>query len=44
MRLGTAESLEAFFVECDAWETGREPDWESHRDVIERSISTGLPS
>ena len=41
--LETVEALEAFFSECDAREAGREPDWESHRAVIERSISSGSP-
>jgi hypothetical protein len=40
-QLGSTDALEAFFAECDARETGREPDWESHRAVIERSVSQG---
>jgi hypothetical protein len=40
-QLGSTDALEAFFAECDARETGREPDWESHRGVIERSMSHG---
>jgi hypothetical protein len=35
--LETPEALDAFFEACDARETGREPDWELHREVIERS-------
>jgi hypothetical protein len=33
--------LEAFFEACDEHERGREPDWEAHRDAIERSIASG---
>jgi hypothetical protein len=36
--LDSREALEAFFAACDRRERGREPDWESHREVIERSI------
>lgn len=41
--LDTPEALSAFFEECRAREAGlgREPDWEEHRRVIERSIATG---
>jgi Ribbon-helix-helix protein, copG family len=39
--LDTVESLEAFFEECGRRETGVEPEWESHREVIERSIASG---
>ncbi len=41
-RLETLDQLEAFFAECDARETGREPDWEEHLKVIERSRTEGL--
>lgn len=39
--LDTVEALTSFFEECDARESGREPDWEEHRRVIERSITEG---
>ena len=35
--LRTRGSLEQFFAECDERESGREPDWDEHREVIERS-------
>ncbi len=38
--LDSAESLEAFFQECDRRELGREPDWDAHRKVIEQSIGS----
>lgn len=39
--LDTTEALRDFFEECDRREAGREPDWEAHRKVIERSIGGG---
>jgi hypothetical protein len=39
--LDTAQALSDFFAECDVSEPGREPDWEVHREVIERSRSSG---
>ena len=39
--LRTPEDLAAFFRRCDERELGREPDWEVHRQVIERSIRSG---
>ena len=39
--LATPQDLEAFFQRCDEREVGREPDWEVHRQVIERSIRSG---
>jgi hypothetical protein len=33
--------LDAFFAECVARETGREPDWEEHKAAIARSFSRG---
>ena len=39
--LDSRESLEAFFESCDQRESGREPDWETHRQLIERSRSSG---
>lgn len=39
--LDTADELGAFFRHCDEREVGREPDWESHRRVIERSVASG---
>jgi hypothetical protein len=38
----TAEDLEAFFARCDQHEPGREPDWEQHLEVINRSRDKGL--
>ena len=35
------EELRRFFFEIDEQEQGTEPDWEQHRDVIQRSISSG---
>ncbi len=35
--LESREALEAFFQEADARESGREPDWEEHLEVIARS-------
>lgn len=35
------EELRQFFFEIDAQEQGTEPDWEQHRHVIHRSISSG---
>jgi hypothetical protein len=41
--LADASSLRSFFAECDRRERGRgrEPDWASHREVIERSKGSG---
>ena len=38
----TAEDLDAFFTRCDQRERGREPDWEQHLEVINRSKDAGL--
>lgn len=38
----TAEELSRFFAELDERETGREPDWETHRTAIEGSIARGV--
>ncbi len=35
------EQLQDFFAACDRRETDREPDWEEHRQVIERSVRSG---
>jgi hypothetical protein len=35
------EALDAFFAECAARETGREPDWEENKAAIARSFSRG---
>ncbi|WP_447969533.1 antitoxin [Nitrospira sp. M1] len=35
------ESLERFFLECDAHDEGTEPDWEDHLKVINRSRASG---
>lgn len=37
----SVEELRAFFAACTARETRREPDWEEHRRVIERSARSG---
>jgi hypothetical protein len=37
--LESRDDLEAFFSDCDASESGREPDWEDHRTVIEESTT-----
>jgi hypothetical protein len=34
--------LRAFFAACDAREKGREPDWEEHLAILERSKRGGL--
>lgn len=39
--LHTRAALERFFDECDAREPGDEPDWATHREVIERSKGSG---
>jgi hypothetical protein len=39
--LDSVASLRAFFEACGAGERGREPDWETHRERIERSIAAG---
>jgi hypothetical protein len=39
--LDSPDRLREFFAECDRPERGREPDWESHREIIERSIGSG---
>lgn len=39
--LRNVDDLDAFFDECDAREQGREPDWDQHRKVIERSRGSG---
>ena len=39
--LDSKESLREFFAACDARETGTEPEWEEHRQVIERSTRSG---
>jgi hypothetical protein len=37
----TVKELRAFFKRSNAHETAREPAWEEHRSVIERSIARG---
>ena len=39
--LETRQQLSAFFAACTARETAREPEWDEHRRVIERSIRSG---
>ena len=41
--LETPEALHEFFADCDRREQGREPDWEAHREVIERSRTSAAP-
>ncbi len=41
-RIYTLEDLRGFFELCDAREPRKEPDWEEHIRVIERSIRSGL--
>ena len=41
--LTTAGELKAFFSECDEREVGREPDWDSHREVIDASKKAEAP-
>jgi hypothetical protein len=41
-RIESLDDLRAFFGACAARETGREPDWDEHRRVIDRSIRSGL--
>ena len=40
-RFANAKELAAFFKSTRARETGREPDWEQHVEVIDRSRSSG---
>jgi hypothetical protein len=40
--LRSRRSLEQFFAECDERESGAEPDWADHRELIERSRIGGL--
>jgi hypothetical protein len=35
------EALRLFFAACDEREQGREPDWESHLEVMARSRTSG---
>ena len=42
LELDTQDALHRFFEACDLREHGREPDWELHRGVIERSIASGV--
>jgi len=39
--LDSEDRLREFFAECDLREPGREPDWETHKDIIEGSVRTG---
>lgn len=41
LRIRSKQALREFFAECDEREQGREPDWEEHRKVIERSKRAG---
>ena len=40
-QLDSVERLRAFFDECDMRESGVEPDWHEHREVIEASKAGG---
>ena len=40
-RLSSRAELRAFFSACDRRERGREPDWDEHLQVIERSRRPG---
>ena len=40
-RIDSKQALRDFFTECDQREQGREPDWEEHREVIDRSKRSG---
>lgn len=40
-QLRNEEALRAFFSACDERESGREPDWDEHLRVIERSRGEG---
>ena len=43
-RFGSPGQLQSFFAECDATEgPAREPDWEQHKEAIDRSRRLGLP-
>jgi hypothetical protein len=37
LKLETPDDLRAFFASCDSRNEGREPDWEEHLRVLERS-------
>jgi hypothetical protein len=39
--LDSPASLRAFFADCDARETGQEPDWELQRALVEESMRHG---
>ncbi|MCP3980047.1 MAG: antitoxin [bacterium] len=39
--LRSMDDLRGFWKVCDAAETGREPDWDEHLDVIARSRRRG---
>ena len=41
-KLRSVGELRAFFAQCDARESGREPDWEEHLAVIDTSRRDGL--
>jgi len=43
-QLDTAESLRTFFADVNRARRGREPDWETHRRMIEDSITKGAAS
>jgi hypothetical protein len=40
-QIDSKQALRDFFAECDLREQGREPDWEEHREVIDRSKRSG---
>lgn len=39
--LASGAELRAFFADCDLREKGAEPDWETHRRIIEASKREG---
>jgi hypothetical protein len=40
-RIDSKQALRDFFSKCDQRERGREPEWEEHRRVIDRSKRSG---
>ena len=42
VRIDTPEELQRFFRQSDAREKDREPDWQEHRRVMDRSRVQGL--
>ncbi|MCL7938259.1 MAG: hypothetical protein M8860_08595 [marine benthic group bacterium] len=40
-KLTSVDQLRSFFARCDERESGREPDWDEHRRIIEQSVARG---